>query len=181
MKKDDGLEVLWSDIPIGKENAWKYETLCVVWGMDKRSVRKILHDLSYYDNGDGLILIRSSSGAGFYRTADPEEIRAYRTECLNRGRRTLAPLKKIDRVLATESAQLSITNNMKAVRVSLGMSAAEVCRQMQTFDPGFDGPMLSRMENDRCLPTPYQLQHLAMIYRCTMQELIDLDLYQAAI
>lgn len=171
----------WEDIPIGKENAWKYETLCVVWGMDKRQVRNILHELSYYDNGDGLILIRSSSGVGFYRTSDPDEIKAYRAECLNRGRRTLAPLRKIDRVLSSDSAQLSIANNLKAVRVSLGMSAAQVCRQMQTFEPAFDGPLLSRMENDRCLPTLYQLQHLAMIYRCTMQELIDLDLYQAAI
>lgn len=181
MTEEEKLGKYWSDIPIGKENAWKYETLCVVWGMSERQVRQILHDLSYYDNGDGLILIRSSSGTGFYRTADVEEIKAYRAECLNRGRRTLAPLQKIDRVLSSESAQLSITNNMKAVRVSLGMSAAEVCRQMQVFDPGFDGPLLSRMENDRCLPTLYQLQHLAMIYRCTMQELIDLDLYQAAI
>lgn len=177
----DEMERYWNEIPIGKENAWKYETLCVVWGMSERQVRQVLHELSYHDNGDGLILIRSSSGCGFYRTADVEEIKAYRAECLNRGRRTLAPLRKIDRVLSSESAQLSITNNLKAVRVSQKLSAAEVCRQMQTFDPTFDGPMLSRMENDRCLPTPYQLQHLAIIYRCTMQELIDLDLYQVVI
>lgn len=176
--KNDGLDALWNDIPIGRENAWKYETLCAVWGMSERQVRQVLHDLSYHDNGDGLILIRSSSGTGFYRTSDVEEIKAYRAECLNRGRRTLAPLKKIDRVLSSESAQLSIQNNLKAVRVSQNITAAEVVRQMQVFDPAFDGPLLSRMENDRCLPTPYQLQHLAMIYRCTMQELIDLEIYQ---
>lgn len=175
------LEVYWSQVPIGRENAWSYEELCAAWHSDQRMVRKILHDLSAFDNGDDMILIRSSKNAGFYRTNNPEEIRAYRLECLNRGRRTLAPLRKIDRVLAPGDGQLSITNNLKAVRVSLNMSAAEVCREMAVFDPSFDTPMLSRMENGRCLPTPMQLAHLAAIYRCTARELLDMDLYQTAI
>ena len=178
---DDQLEQYWGDIPIGKENAWSYTTLCTLWGMDKRSARKMLHELSHYDNGDGLILIRSSRGGGFYRTDDKEEIREYRAECLNRGRNTLAPLRKIDRVLAAESGQLSIANNLRAVRVSMGMPAAEVCKIMRTFDPSFDAPTLSKMENDRCLPTPFQLAHLAAIYHCSPCDLLDMDMYKTAI
>lgn len=178
---DDWLEQYWQDIPVGRKNAWRYATLCTLWGVSKRRVREILHELSHYDNGDGLILIRSSRGDGFYRTADKDEIKEYRAECLNRGRNTLAPLRKIDRVLSAESGQLSIANNLRAVRVSLGMQAAEVCEIMKSFDPSFDAPTLSKMENDRCLPTPYQLAHLAAIYHCSPRDLLDMDMYKTAI
>ena len=151
-----------------------------MWRRDKRTVRDILHQLSRYDNGDDLILIRSSNGAGFYRTNNQCEIMEYRAECLNRGRNTLAPLKKIDRVTKPEDGQLSIDNNLRAVRTSLGYSAAWVCSQMQVFDAAFDMPMLSRMERGRCLPTPYQLAHLAGIYGCTPRDLLNMDLYQIA-
>ena len=176
------LEAYWLSIPIGKDGAWSYKELCAAWGMDRRSVRRLLHDLSYFDNGDGLILIRSSKGGGgFYRTANVDEIKQYRAECLNRGRNTLAPLRKIDRVLAAESAQLSMTNNLRAVRVSVGMTAAEVCEIMQTFDPSFDPPTLSKMENDKCLPTISQLRYLAMIYHCSPHDLLDMGAYGAAV
>lgn len=181
MIDENKLELYWNEIPIGKENAWSYGMLCAVWGKDKRTCREIMHQLSRYDNGDDLILIRSSNGNGFYRTSDPDDIIAYRAECLNRGRNTLAPLRKIDRVLKPEDGQLSITNNLKAVRVSCGKSAAEVCREMQVFDPAFDTPMLSRMENGRCLPTPLQLAHLAAVYRCVPRDLVDMEMYQTAI
>lgn len=181
MTYEERLEMYWAELPIGREHAWSYDQLCAEWDMDKRSVRKVLHKLSYHDNGDNLILIRSSSGAGFYRTDNPEEIKAYRAECLNRGRRTLAPLRKIDRVLAPDDGQLNMTNNLKAVRVSLGYSAAWVCHQMQVVDPSFDTPMLSKMECGKCLPTPCQLTHLAAIYGCEPRELVDIDLYQTAI
>ena len=181
MIDESRLEQYWNDIPIGKENAWSYGMLCAVWRKDKRTVREILHQLSRYDNGDDLILIRSSKGAGFYRTNDSDEIKAYRAECLNRGRNTLAPLKKIDRVMNPDNGQLSIDNNLKAVRFSLGYSASYVCEQMQVFDPSFDPPMLSKMERGRCLPTPLQLAHLACIYHCTPRDLLNVDLYQTAI
>ena len=183
MIDESRLELYWSEIPVGRENAVSYDILCGLWGKDKRTVREILHQLSRYDNGDDLILIRSSSGAGFYRTNDPADIKAYRAECLNRGRNTLAPLKKIDRVLAPEDCQLNIENNLRAVRTACKLSAKEVCEAMQLIcsDPAFDTPMLSRMENGKCLPTPRQLAYLAQIYGCTPSELVNTDLYQIAI
>ena len=93
------LELAWQQIPIGKENAVTYTQLCAMWNMSERAVRQRLHDLSYFDNGDQYILIRSSHGKGFYRTDDTAEIERYKRECTNRARHTFAPLRKIRRVL----------------------------------------------------------------------------------
>lgn len=93
------LETYWNSIPIGKENAATYAQLCAMWGKSDRAVRRKLHELSGYDNGDNFILIRSSHGKGFYRTNNPEEINRYKQECINRARNTFKPLRKIRRVL----------------------------------------------------------------------------------
>lgn len=175
------LELYWNEIPIGKENAWTYDKLCSEWVRDKRQVRVILHELSGYDNGDNLILIRSSKGPGFYRTDDKADIAEYRAECLQRGKRTFAPLRKIDRVLAPDDGQLSMSNNIKAVRIARGMQQTEVCERMRQFDPAFDVPMLSKMENDRAWPSPLQLAHLAAILNCSAIELVDVRQYQTAL
>lgn len=95
----------WDCIPTNKENAISYGRLCSLWNCDKRRVRSILHNLSMYDEDD-YILIRSSQNKGFYKTLDRPEIIAYRQECLNRGKRTFAPIKKINRVLADEEGQI---------------------------------------------------------------------------
>ena len=60
----DKLELYWSEIPVGKENAVSYDYLCTAWGISQRAVRSILHKLSIYDNGDDTVLIRSSKDGG---------------------------------------------------------------------------------------------------------------------
>lgn len=100
----ENLTKCWNDIPIGRENAITYPELIELWGVCERAVRAILHDLSYYDNGDAYILIRSSHGKGFYRTDNAEEIERYKRECTNRAKRTFAPLRKIRRVLKEREA-----------------------------------------------------------------------------
>ena len=97
------LEYYWECLPIGRENAITYQELCAKWNCCERKVRSILHELSYNDNGDDLILIRSSRGKGFYRTNNVADIESYRKECTNRARRTFAPLRKIRRVLNDQS------------------------------------------------------------------------------
>lgn len=92
-------ELYWNSIPIGAENAISYESLCILWHANKREVRRILHELSKEDNGDCLVLIRSSHGKGFYRSSDLCDIIRYKKECTNRARNTLAPLLKINRIL----------------------------------------------------------------------------------
>lgn len=98
----------WNCIPIGKENAITYPELCVLWNCDARKVRYILHDLSYMDNGDNMILIRSSHGKGFYKTDNAAEIEKYKNECINRAKHTFAPLRKINRVLDVNDLQLDL-------------------------------------------------------------------------
>lgn len=170
------LKFFWEKIPTWKENAISYDALCFLFGCKKRRLREILHELSTYDNGDNMILIRSSKGGGFYKTDNPAEIEAYRREVYSRGKHVFAPLRKINRVLAPDGGQLKMTNNLKTTRLALGMMQTEVCAKMKQVDPSFDVAMLSRMENDRCLPTPFQLAHLAAIYGCTAVDLVDVQM-----
>ena len=107
MAEISNLETYWNDIPVGRENAVDYVTLRIRWGVSERGVRRILHDLSRYDNGDKYILIRSSKNRGFYKTAKIGEIEQFKRECINRARHTFAPLPKINRVLGT-AEQVSI-------------------------------------------------------------------------
>lgn len=175
---DGKLALYWSELPNGRENAATYADLCLRWNMSPRMVRKTLHDLSAYDNGDDLILIRSASGRGFYKTDDEAEIEAYRRECLNKGRSVFAPLRKINRVQAVQDAvQYSVENNLRVVRMACGLQQKEVCEKMRTFDAAFDVPMLSRMENGACLPTPAQLAKLAQIYAVQPAELVRGEMF----
>lgn len=93
----------WDCIPVGKENAITYPELCLMWDCSARKVRNILHELSYEDNGDNMILIRSSHGKGFYKTDNSEDIERYKKECINRAKHTFAPLRKINRVLKSNN------------------------------------------------------------------------------
>ncbi len=176
---DCKLELFWSEIPVGKENALTRQELCALWDMGDRSVRKVMQELSRFDNGDDYILIRSGNSKGFYKTDDPAEIAAFRKECINKGRSHFAPLRKINRLSAVNAEQMSIENNLKAYRTFCGMTQPEVVEQLRVYDTGMDVAMLSRMESGRCLPTPFQLMILARIYDCEPLELVNADLYQA--
>lgn len=172
------LEVYWSELPVGKENAVSYPELMVMWDRNEREIRQILHDLSAFDNGDDIILIRSAKrGGGFYKTQDAEDIKAYRQECLNKGRSTFAPVKKINRVLNANTEQLGLINNLRVMREAAGLKQSEVCDVMKQFDSAFDIPMLSKMENAVCMPTPFQTARLAYIYNCAPADLISYDLF----
>lgn len=169
MTKQD-LEMFWNEIPIGRENALTYTDMFLRWGIVPRKARSILHELSLYDSGDDFILIRSSKNKGFYRTDDRAEIEAYKKECLAKGRSVFAPIKKINRVLNENDVQYSFTNNLRLMREKSGLTQSEVCARMN--DANIDKFMLSKMENNICLPTEYCLHKLAEIYGCKAHELI---------
>ena len=169
----------WDEIPIGKENAYTYTQLCLIWGFEERRVRRILHDLSRFDNGDNYILIRSCNGKGFYKTDNAADIAAYRAECLNKGKSIFAPLRKIDRVLKPDTGQLNMVNNLKEMRLARGLKQSEVCRKLKEYGIELDTITLSKMENSHCAPTPWQLAHLASVYGCSAVELVDMEIYTA--
>ena len=172
------LELYWHDIPIGKANAVDYVYLSERWGKVNREVRKILHHLSAFDNGDDYILIRSSKGRGFYKTDDAAEIESYKAECLQKGRSVFAPVKKINRVLSNNGEQFTLENNLRTVREMRGLHQKEVADHLKQYDNAIDVPMLSKMENGACLPTPFQLGKLAALYDVPAFELINGELYE---
>lgn len=170
------LEYLWNSLPIGKENAASYSDLCLLWGMDKRKVRQKLHDLSLYDSGDNYILIRSCRGKGFYKTDNPEEIQAFKKECINKAKSNFSPLRKINRVLnGADDTQMSFSNNLLNARLAKGLTQAEVIETIKTADNSINVALLSQFENSACIPTPYQLCLFARIYGCKPSELINYE------
>lgn len=171
--KDKSLAMYWNAIPIGRENALTYTDLKIRWNVNERRARSILHDLSLYDSGDDFILIRSARCRGFYRTDNKAEMESYKRECLAKGRSIFAPIKKINRVLNANDSQYSITNNLRVIRERCGLTQTEVCERVN--DIGLDKFLLSKMENNICLPTDYQIRRLAQIYGCTAHELIDMS------
>ena len=171
------LEAYWNDIPNGKNNAVTYSILKMWWNTNEREVRRILHELSSFDNGDNYVLIRSGKSKGFYKTDDQKEIELYKRECLNKGRSVFAPVKKINRILNANAAQYSLTNNLRTIREDRQLKQSTICEYMQAFDDAFDVPMLSKMENGVCLPTPYQLKMLSEIYGCNPADLVNADFY----
>jgi hypothetical protein len=178
------LELYWQEIPEGKENAVDYPRLCEMWDKNEREARRILHELSLYDNGDDFVLIRSGRSKGFYKTDDLDEIEAYRKECLSKGRSIFAPVKKCNRILKAESKQFEFFNNLRNVRLAKGMSQPQVCKQMKEIDIHFDAPLLSKMENGMCLPTTAQTAKLAEIYgvepcELVRVEILDFDIFEA--
>lgn len=169
------LEKYWNDVPIGKENAIDYYGLCALWGMRERTVRKILHDLSLYDNGDNYVLIRSSKNKGFYRTDDEVEIKAYRRECLSKGRSIFAPVRKCNRILNANGGQMDIINNLYQYRTAKGLKQTEVCNYLSEHGFSVDCSALSRFENNRALPLPAMTDCLARLYECESSDLIAYD------
>lgn len=176
LQKSVSIERYWMSIPTGKENAVDYPTLCLLWGKCEREARRILHDLSLYDNGDDFVLIRSGKSKGFYKTDNKDEITAYRRECLNKGRSVFAPVRKCNRILNANTNQFELFNNLRTVREEVGMSQAEVCRRMRESDPHFDAPLLSKMENGFCMPTQKQTAKLAEIYGVEPSDIVRVEL-----
>ena len=93
------------DIPIGREKAITREQLRLRWGCSDRIMRRAIADMRAEDNGDGYIIVSYSSGKGYYRTSDPDEIRHFIAEQSRRARNTFLPIKKARRVLRDMEAK----------------------------------------------------------------------------
>ena len=177
MQENFKTELFWNDIPTERKNAVTYNDLMTIWNTDARGVRRILHELSCYDNGDNYVLIRSPKNKGFYKTDDKDEIEDYKRVCLNMGRSVFAPVRKINRILAENMTQFSLVNNLRVIREDRQMKQTDVCKYMQMFDKNFDVPMLSKMENGACMPTYKQAVILASLYDVDLPELVNFDIY----
>lgn len=157
----------YNDLPIGKKNAVTKEQLMHRWDMSERAVRKIISDLRAMDIDDDFVLVSLSSGKGYYKTNDIEEIRAFKKEVTNRGRHTFKPLRKVNRILAMQNSP----NALKEKRLALNITTKEAIEYVKAVDPAFDKSLLSKIENGRCNPTNKQLFRLAELYESTPEEL----------
>ena len=89
-------------IPVGGAgDAISRAGLARAWVMDDRSVRRRISELRAYEGEDVKHVICSSShgGGGYYRTANPDEIKRFIRETTARARHTFAPLAVARRVL----------------------------------------------------------------------------------
>lgn len=171
------LESYWNDLPTSMADAATYDDLQQWWGLKEREVRRVLHELSLYDNGDDFVLIRSGKCKGFYKTENKDDIESYKQECLNKGRSVFAPIRKINRILNANLTQMSFENNLRVIREDRHLKQSIVAEYMRAFDESFDVPMLSKMENGFCLPTPFQLARLSELYGCDPDQLVSVDLF----
>lgn len=156
----------YNDLPIGKHNAATKDQLMHRWKMSERGVRKIISDLRALDLEDDFIIVSLSTGKGYYKTNDIEEIKAFKKEVTNRGRHTFIPLRKVNKILAMQS-----TNALKEKRLALNITTKEAIEYVKAVDPAFDKSLLSKIENGRCNPTNNQLFRLAELYESTPEEL----------
>lgn len=91
------------DIPIGRKNAISRKQLGGIWKMRDRSVREAIANLRATAGDDGYaILSTSHTPSGYWRSNDPEEIRAFIRETEARGRSTFLALRDAKRVLSAQ-------------------------------------------------------------------------------
>lgn len=169
------IELYWNSLPNSPGEAMSYEDLIILWKMDKRKVRRMLHDLSVWDDGSDEIIIRSSKG-GFYKTANKAIISAYRKEVLNRGRRVFACLAKVDRVLKRNEYQLNFHNNVKALRSERKMSQRDVCLACHRYGMSLTPSIIAQIECGIIQPSPVLVEVLACVFEVSPVEVAGLEL-----
>ena len=162
----------YSDIPIGKTNAISREALTALWGTRDRRTREIVQELRNQDNGDDYIIVSDSKGSGYFRSNDPETIRAYVNETQKRAVNTLLPLQKAKRILrkhADESKQTkvgAIVCKLHDYRDGF-ITQTKLVQQMQKKFPSFDRVSLSKAENGLIVLPPEELTEIARLLDIT--------------
>ena len=172
------IEEMYDSIPVGSENAISKEELIKLWGVkSERSVRLTIAELRQTDNGDNYVIVSFSNGKGYYKTDDPGEIANFKREIISRAKNTFAPLKKANRILLSYENQLEFIppNNLKTAREEVGMQAKEVVEVIKQKDPTFDKATMSRIENNKCLPTALQISIMSSLYGKSAGELVGME------
>ena len=105
------------DIPFGRRDAISLDELCLRWRMSPRKARRMIAQLRRLPSPDGSVILSASTApGGYWRSADPVEIRRYIQETEARARHVRAPLREARRALgrleveSIEEDQLSFLN-----------------------------------------------------------------------
>ena len=91
-----------TDIPVGRNNAVTRMALSGRWNMPDRKVRRQIARFRE-DDSDGMIVVSSSRGRGYYRTSDPDENRAFIND-------TAARIRSLSRLLICARRALKRAN-----------------------------------------------------------------------
>jgi hypothetical protein len=82
-------------IPFGRENAVTRQVLCALTGLSDRKVRKLIEDA----RREGCIICNDQDGAGYYQTADLDEIESQYRQQRSRALSILSQQKHMRRLL----------------------------------------------------------------------------------
>lgn len=94
------LNALRNDIPIGRNNAIRRKELSKLWKCDEREVRRLVATMRTEPTTDKyVVLSTSSTPAGYWRSDDPAEIRAFVVEMSARARHTFLALRHAKKIL----------------------------------------------------------------------------------
>lgn len=82
-----------NDIPEGRENAISRQALARRWNCSEREARRMIAELRAEAGGDNhAILSTSHQPSGYWRSSDPDEIRAFIAETEARARNTFVSI-----------------------------------------------------------------------------------------
>ncbi len=98
-----------TDIPVGRNNAVTRMALSGRWNMPDRKVRRQIARFRE-DDSDGMIVVSSSRGRGYYRTSDPDEIRAFIGD-------TAARIRSLSRLLICARRALKRANGQMEMEI----------------------------------------------------------------
>ena len=86
------------DIPVGRDKAISRKNLAALWGVSDREARRIVSELRTIDDGTDYVIVSNSRFSGYFRTNDPEEIKHFRNEMINRIRSTRKAIEVAEKV-----------------------------------------------------------------------------------
>lgn len=86
-------------IPVGHACAISRRGLCSLTGMNDREVRRQISALRAENDPDGMIIVSVSTGNGYYRTNDIDEIEHFVNEMRHRNRMTYRAIKTAESTL----------------------------------------------------------------------------------
>lgn len=86
-------------IPIGHASAISRRGLCNVTGLNDREVRRQISVLRSEYDPEGMVIVSVSTGNGYYRTNNPDEIEHFVNEMRHRNRATYRAIKTAEATL----------------------------------------------------------------------------------
>lgn len=86
-------------IPIGHTRAISRRGLCSLTGLSDREVRRQISALRAEKDPEGMVIVSVSTGNGYYRTSDPDEIEHFVNEMRHRNRMTYNAIKTAEATL----------------------------------------------------------------------------------